>query len=101
MNKFIAVDEMNAKYLQMRDRLKAEARAEAQAREAGAREAGVREADRAPEPAGGDGPAAVPAAGGTNGHGPGKGNGSASGNGGGAKRSGKGARAGNLSGSTT
>lgn len=100
VNKFIAVDEMNAKYLQMRDRLKAEACAEAQAREAGVREAGVREADGAPEPvAGGDGPAAVPAAGGTNGHGPGKGNGGPTGNG--TKRSGKGARAGDLSGSTT
>ncbi|GHE87345.1 oxidase [Streptomyces longispororuber] len=32
VNKLIAPDEMNAKYLQMRDRLKAEARAEAEAR---------------------------------------------------------------------
>ncbi|MCI3934224.1 aromatic ring-hydroxylating oxygenase subunit alpha [Streptomyces sp. AN091965] len=51
VNKLIAPDEMNAKYLQMRDRLKAEARADAEARAA----------ERAREAAAGDATAPAPA----------------------------------------
>ncbi|WP_172382315.1 aromatic ring-hydroxylating dioxygenase subunit alpha [Streptomyces sp. MNP-20] len=55
VNKLIAPDEMNAKYLQMRDRLKAEARADAEARAAErAREAAADAAAPAPA-AGGNG----------------------------------------------
>jgi hypothetical protein len=46
VNKFIAVDEMNAKYLQLRDRLKAEAAAHAEAR-ASEEETPARPADEA------------------------------------------------------
>ncbi|MFH8791321.1 Rieske 2Fe-2S domain-containing protein [Streptomyces sp. NPDC017941] len=111
VNKFIAVDELNAKFLQMRDRLKAEARAAEEERAAAKSPVGPVAAEKpaaaekpmaaekpvaveAPEvqpgavvpgPAAGQGREAVPAGG--NGHGPGNGD----------RRARKEARAGGLS----